>query len=148
MSSFEQTIIGLSPQCYIPIFMTIRLLVLEKKIFDGFLTYMEMAAILFMGPGPRIQTFVPLSHGFSIWNFTSIALVVSEEKMFENVDRLQTTYYRRQTTTTEASHTISSPVSIRLRWAKKQSQPRDVTGSRSESDDSSQLAQKLSQSYA
>ena len=35
MSSFEQTMIGLSPQCYIPSFMKIGLLVREK-IFKGF----------------------------------------------------------------------------------------------------------------
>ena len=50
---------------------------------------------------------------------TSIGLVVSEEKMFENVDRRQTTDYRRQMATIEVSHIISSPVSLRLRWANK-----------------------------
>ena len=33
-------------------------------------------------------------------------------------NRLQMTDYRQQMMTTEASHTISSPVSLRLRWAK------------------------------
>ena len=47
---------------------------------------MGMAAILVMCPGPFEQTFVPSSHGSSIWNLTSISPVVSEEKMFENVD--------------------------------------------------------------
>ena len=67
---------------------------------------------------PYKQTFLPPSHGCSTWNLTSIGPVVSEKKMFENVDRQQTTDDRLQTTTTEASHTISSPVSLRLRWAK------------------------------
>ena len=47
---------------------------------------MGMAAILVMWPGTFEQTFVPPSKGVSIWNLSSIAPVVSEEKMFENVD--------------------------------------------------------------
>ena len=39
MSSFEQTIIGWSPQCYIPSFMKIGLPVLEKKILEVFTIY-------------------------------------------------------------------------------------------------------------
>ena len=45
-SSFEQTMMGRSPQCYIPTFMEIGQPVSEKKIFEGFLPYMGMAAIL------------------------------------------------------------------------------------------------------
>ena len=45
MSSIEQTMIGLTPKCYIPSFMTIGLLV-QEKIFKGLLPYMGMAAIL------------------------------------------------------------------------------------------------------
>ena len=41
---------------------------------------------LIMWPGPREQNFVPLSHGCSTWNLTPIGLVVSEEKIFENVN--------------------------------------------------------------
>ena len=51
---------------------------------------MGMAAILVMWTWPRKQTFIPPSHGVSTWNLTSIRLVVSEVKMFENVDRRQT----------------------------------------------------------
>ena len=40
--------IGRSPQYYIPSFVEIGLLVPEKKIFEGFLPYIEMAAILVM----------------------------------------------------------------------------------------------------
>ena len=40
---------------------------------------------------PSEQTFVPPSHGYSPWNLTSVGPVVSEGKMFENVDRRQTT---------------------------------------------------------
>ena len=51
---------------------------------------MGMAAILVMWPESFEQTFVPLSHGDSIWNLASISPVVSEEKMFENVDNTHT----------------------------------------------------------
>ena len=46
---------------------------------------MGMAAILVMWPGPFEQTFVPQSHGGSIWNLTLIGPAVSEE-MFKCVD--------------------------------------------------------------
>ena len=38
---------GFSPQCYIPSFVEIGKPVLEKKIFEGFLPYMGVAAILY-----------------------------------------------------------------------------------------------------
>ena len=47
-SSFEQTMMGRSPQCYIPSFVKIGPPVLEKKIFEGLLPYMGVAAILVM----------------------------------------------------------------------------------------------------
>ena len=47
---------------------------------------MGMVATLVVWPGSFEQVFVPPSHGGSIWNLASIGLVVSEEKMFENVD--------------------------------------------------------------
>ena len=46
---------------------------------------MGMVAILVMRPRDE-QTFVPAFYGVSIWNLNLIGLVVSEEKMFENVD--------------------------------------------------------------
>ena len=46
-SSYEQTIMGRSPQCYILSFMEIGPLV-QEKIFEGFLPYMGMTAILVM----------------------------------------------------------------------------------------------------
>ena len=46
-SSFEQTMMGWTLQCYIPSFVEIGLPVPEK-IFEGFLPYMGVAAILFM----------------------------------------------------------------------------------------------------
>ena len=99
--------IGSSPRCYIPSYLTIGLLVRDKKIFECFVPYIGMAATLVLWPGPREQTFVPPSHGCSTWNLTPNGLVVSEEKMFENVDRRQKTDYRLQTTTTETSHTTN-----------------------------------------
>ena len=53
MSSFEQTMMGPSPQCYIPSHKDIGSLILEKKIFEAFLPYMGVAAILAMWPRPR-----------------------------------------------------------------------------------------------
>ena len=49
-SSFEQTMMGLSPRCYIPIFVEIGPSVPEKKIFDRFFRYRGVAAILVMWP--------------------------------------------------------------------------------------------------
>ena len=54
---------------------------------------MGMAAISVMWPGPFEQIFVLLKQGGSIWNFASIGTVVSEMKMFENVDNIQTYTY-------------------------------------------------------
>ena len=45
-SSFEQTMMGLSPQCYIQSFVEIDPPVPEKKIFEGFLPCRGVAAIL------------------------------------------------------------------------------------------------------
>ena len=53
---------------------------------------MGMVAILVMWPEPFEQTFVPLSHGGSIWNVTLIGQAVSEEKLFKECGR------RRRTT--------------------------------------------------
>ena len=47
-SPFEQTMMSWSPQCYIPSFVEIGPTVPEKKIFEGFLSYMGVAAILVM----------------------------------------------------------------------------------------------------
>ena len=44
-SSFEQIMMGWSPRCYIPRFVQIGPLVPEKKIFEGFLPYVGVAAI-------------------------------------------------------------------------------------------------------
>ena len=67
---------------------------------------MGMAAILVMSPGLLEHTFVPPPQGGSIWNLASIGPVVSEEKMFENVD-IHT--YGRQ----RPAYTKSSPMSLK-----------------------------------
>ena len=56
---------------------------------------MGMAAILVMIPVPFEHTFVPPSQGGSTWNLALIGPVISEEKMFENVDNTHT--YKRTT---------------------------------------------------
>ena len=80
--------IGLSPQCYIPSFMTIGLLVPEK-IFEEFLPYMGMVAIWSCDVDPREQTFVlhSMDAPHEIW----LQLAQWFQEMFENVDRLQKT---------------------------------------------------------
>ena len=47
-SSFEQTMMGWTPQLYIPSFVEIGPPVPENKIFEGVLPYMGVAAILVM----------------------------------------------------------------------------------------------------
>ena len=88
--------------------------------------FFKVFTILIMWPGPFEQTFVPLSHGDSIWNLAWIGPVVSEEKMFENVDthtHIHThihTYIHTYTHTygrQRPTYPISSPLSLRLRWA-------------------------------
>ena len=49
-SSFEQIMMGRSHQCYIPSFVEIDPPVPERTIFEGFLPYMGVAAILVMWP--------------------------------------------------------------------------------------------------
>ena len=77
---------GSRPQYYKPSHKVIGPLVLEKKIFEWFLSYMGVAAILIMWPRPREQTFVPPTHGGSTWNLALIVQVVLE-KIFEKCRR-------------------------------------------------------------
>ena len=76
---------------------------LGEEHFLWFLPYMGMAVILVECE----QNFFPPTHGVSIWHLASTGPMASEE-MFENVDdlRLRPTYH------------ISSPMSLRLTWAK------------------------------
>ena len=73
---------GPRPQCYISRTKVIGPLVPEK-IFEGFLPYMGVAAILVMWPRCPEQTFVPPTHGGSTWNLASIGQALLE-KIFEN----------------------------------------------------------------
>ena len=84
---------------------------------------MDMAARLVIWPGLFEETFVPLSHGDSIWNLASIGPVVSEKRMFKECGR-RTDRRRTDGQTTDdgqrrPTYPISSPMSLRLRWAKK-----------------------------
>ena len=73
---------GWSPQCYIPSFMEISPPVPEK-IFEGFLPYMGVAAILVMWPASCHQIFISLYLKAFIQNLIQIGTVVSEKIRFE-----------------------------------------------------------------
>ena len=74
---------------------------------------MGMAAILVMSHGPFEHTFVPPSHGGSIWNLNWIGQAVSEEKMFKESEqqtddgRLTTEAYLSYKFTNEPSAQVS-----------------------------------------
>ena len=106
-SSFEQTIMGWSPRCYIPSFVEIGLPVLEKKIFECFFYNIwtwrpswscdQMPRTKYRSPYPR-----------------RLHIAVSEKKIFEHCERRR----RRRTTdgrTPDHEYPISSPMSLWLR---------------------------------
>ena len=70
---------GWSPGCCIPSFMGIGLPVPEKKIFEMFLPYMGMVAILVMCPASCHQIFFSLYLKTFIQNFVKIGTEVSEK---------------------------------------------------------------------
>ena len=74
---------GWNPRCYIPCFVEIGPPVLEKKIFEGFLPYMGMAAILVLGPASCHQIFISLYLKAFIQNLVQNGSVVSEKIRFE-----------------------------------------------------------------
>ena len=74
---------GRSPRCYIPSFMKIGPPVLERKIFEGFLSYMGMVAILVMCPASCHQIFISLYLKPFIQNLLQNGPVVSEKIRFE-----------------------------------------------------------------
>ena len=74
---------GRSPRCYIPSFVKIGPTVLKKKIFEGFLPYMGMAAILVMLPGSCLQVFISLYLLAFIQNLVQNGPIVSETIRFE-----------------------------------------------------------------
>ena len=63
-------------------FVKIGLPVLKKKIFEGFLPYMGMAAILVMRPSSCHQIFISLYLKAFIKNLVQISTVVSEKIQF------------------------------------------------------------------
>ena len=93
-----------------------RHFVFGEEDFLRFLPYMGMEAILVMWSGPFEQTFVPPSHGGSVGNLTLIGQAVSEE-IFKECGR-QTTDGQTDDGRRRPTYPISSPVSLRLRWAK------------------------------
>ena len=76
MSSFEQTMMGWSPQCYIPSFVEIGPPVPMKKIFEGFLPYMGVTSIM----SSDLHFLVPKSFHKKM---VQIGTVASEKIRFE-----------------------------------------------------------------
>ena len=74
---------GWSPGCYIPSYVEICPLVPEKKIFEGFLPYMGVLAILVMLPASCHQIFISIYLKAYIQNLVQIGTVVSEKLQFE-----------------------------------------------------------------
>ena len=74
---------GWSPQCYIPIFGEIGPPVPEKNIFEGFLPYMRVGAILVMCHASCHRIFISLYLKAFIQNLVKINTVVSEKIQFE-----------------------------------------------------------------
>ena len=74
---------GRSPRCYIPSFVKIGPPVLEKRIYEGFLPYMCMAAILVMSPASCHQVFISLYLKAFIQNLIQNGQVISEKIRFE-----------------------------------------------------------------
>ena len=87
---FQLFYIGRCPICFLQNISLIRLVVLEKKMFEGFLPYLVMAAILNSWSKPFYIFFVPPVPGCYIWNLVTFGPVVSEEKSFESVDGRRT----------------------------------------------------------
>ena len=74
---------GWSPRYHIPSFVEIGSPVPEKKIFDGFLPYLGVAAILVMRPASCHQIFISLNLKAFIKNLVQIGTVASEKIRFE-----------------------------------------------------------------
>ena len=74
---------GRSPQCYIPSFVEISLLVPEKTTFEGFLLYTDGVAIIVMSPASCHQIFISLYKKAFRQNLVQNGTVVSEKIRFE-----------------------------------------------------------------
>ena len=77
---------GLSPRCYIPSFVDIGPPVLAKKIFDKFLPFMGLAAILVTWHRCREQILVSSAYRSFTQNLVLIAQAVMEKQLLEIVD--------------------------------------------------------------
>ena len=75
----KKTMMGRSPQCYIPSFVEIGQSVPEKKSFED-LPYMGMAGILVMLPASYQQIFISTYLKAYIQTLVEIGPVVSEKK--------------------------------------------------------------------
>ena len=74
---------GWSPRCYIPSFVEISPPDQEKKIFEGFLPYISLAAILVMRPASCHHFFISLYLKAFIKNLVQMGTVVSKKIRFE-----------------------------------------------------------------
>ena len=74
---------GLSPQCYIPSYVEFGPPVPKKNIFDWFLPYRGVAAILVMSPVSCHQIFIYLYLKAFIQSLVQIGTVVSEKIQFK-----------------------------------------------------------------
>ena len=96
----------------------------REEDFWRVFTYMGVAAILVMWPRCREQTFVPLSKETPHKIWLSLAKWFLRRRCLSIVDRRRTTddvrTWRTDGRTPDHWYTISSPMSLRLRWAKKQ----------------------------
>ena len=74
---------GWSPQCYIPSYVEFGPSVVDKNIFDLFLPYRVVAAILVMCPVIYHQIFISLYLKAFIQSMVQIGTVVSEKIQFK-----------------------------------------------------------------
>ena len=102
-SSFEQTIMGWSPQLYKPSFVEIGPL-LPEKIFEGFFTIYGS-----YDPDSANKHSFPPTHRGSTQNLALIGRAVTEKNMFEHCVQRRT-----DGRTPDHGYTISSSMSLRL----------------------------------
>ena len=109
-SSFEETMMGWSPRCYIPSFVEISPPVLEKKVFKGFYHIWTC--------DPDAQ-FLPYMDMWPSWLHIKFGFDRPSSFREEDVWNSECRWTDGQRRP-EHAYTISSPMSLRLRWAKKQ----------------------------
>ena len=89
-SSFEQTVMGWSPKCYITSFLEISPPVMEKKNFEGFYHKWAWRPSWSCDPDTTMKLLFPLPKEATYTLFGLIGQAVSEEKIFENVNGRRT----------------------------------------------------------